>query len=442
MRTLLWFRNDLRLHDNAALNTAVTDSQDVVPVYVLDERLLQIGRWGFPRLGPYRLRFLLESLADLKDYLKEKGSNLIVKVGVPEEVVPALADQWDCGQVYAAHGYAHEEQKIEKVVAAAVDLRLFHSTTLYDPTDMPFSLEKLPEVFTAFRKKVEKYAEVPEPLATPDKVASPDLPDDALPTLESLGITLPPADKRAVLPFKGGAEAAFKRLDHYFWNQELLSTYKETRNGLIGADYSSKFSPWLANGSISVRSIYHEVNAYEAEVEENKSTYWLKFELLWREYFKFVTMKHGRRIFFPGGIQDKSVNWQDRPKQFHRWATGTTDDAFVDANMRELLRTGFMSNRGRQNVASYLVHRFKEDWRKGAAWFEYLLIDYDVDSNYGNWMYASGVGNDPRDRVFNTKRQADMYDKKGEYRTLWLEDSEEATQAFFEEYLQSAQQTA
>ena len=214
--------------------------------------------------------------------------------------------------------------------------------------------------------------------------------------------------------------AAEARLEHYFWETDAVASYKETRNGLVGADYSTKFSPWLANGCISPRTIFHEVDAYEAEVKANSSTYWVKFELIWRDYFKFVAMKFGRNIFLKGGIQDKKVgSWQNM-KVFEKWASGNTGDDFVDANMRELRETGFMSNRGRQNVASYLVHKMNLDWRMGAAWFESLLIDYDVTSNYGNWMYTAGVGNDPRDRVFNTQKQAGMYDGDGRYRNLWL----------------------
>ena len=130
-------------------------------------------------------------------------------------------------------------------------------------------------------------------------------------------------------------------------------------------------------------------------------------------------------------------------KEFGRTTTGSskngisgnTGDPFVDANMRELLFTGWMSNRGRQNVASYLVHQMKQDWRKGAAWFESLLIDYDPASNYGNWMYAAGVGNDPRDRVFNTKRQAAMYDKDGKFQQLWLNKKVPEPYSFIESFL-------
>jgi deoxyribodipyrimidine photo-lyase len=417
---ILWFRNDLRLYDNPALKAALETAEEIVPVYVIDERHLQKDRWGFVRTGPYRLQFLLESLADLKEHLREKGANLLIKRGIPETVLPELAARYQTGAIFAAREYAHEEVRMEEMLRTNLDLRVYHSSPLVHPDDVPFAGDNTPDVFTAFRKKVEKYAEIRPAVPTPESIVIPELPDTPVPTFPELGMEQVPTDERGVLTFKGGAVAGDDRLDHYLWGSDAVATYKETRNGLIGADYSTKFSPWLANGSMSPRTIYHELERYEQEVTKNKSTYWVKFELLWRDYFKYVTMKYGRKIFFPGGIQDKLVSWRDNDTLFQKWQNGETGDDFVDANMRELKETGFMSNRGRQNVASYLVHKYKIDWRKGAAWFESLLIDYDVCSNYGNWMYAGGVGNDPRDRVFNTKKQADRYDTEGAYRKLWL----------------------
>lgn len=419
-KAIMWFRNDLRLTDNPALRAALNAHDAILPVYILDERLLRPGRWGFTRLGPHRLKFLLESLEDLRNDLQEKGSGLLLLQGRPEQRLPELAETYNCKAVYASKGYAHEEVQAEKEVASALPLHLHHSLLLVEPDAVPFSIDQVPDVYTQFRKRVEKYAEVPLPLDPPEQIPTVSLESAPLPTPEQLGQAEPEADERSALSFKGGALAAYERLDHYLWDTDALATYKQTRNGMIGPSYSSKFSAWLANGSISARAIWHEVEAYEAERTKNKDTYWMKFELLWREYFKYVTMRYGRKIFLKGGIQDKQVDWKDRPKAMYKWMTGTTGDDFVDANMRELLYTGFMSNRGRQNVASYLVHQLKQDWRKGAAWFESLLVDYDVESNYGNWMYAGGVGNDPRDRVFNTKKQAHNYDGKGEFRRLWL----------------------
>lgn len=417
---IFWFRNDLRLFDNPALDAAIRENETIVPVYILDERYLNEDRWGFLRTANYRLQFLLESLEDLNTYLKEKGSHLLVFRGKPEILIPALAQEYEAANVYATQEYTHEELKVEQAIAEQVNLNLIHGQMLYHPEDLPFAVEQLPDVFTQFRKRAEKYSSVRDLIPSPEKVFSPEMKETGIPTMEALGFQKPEGDSRAAILFKGGAIEAEKRLEYYLWETHAVASYKNTRNGLIGADYSTKFSAWLANGCISPRTIYHEVEEYESEVTSNSSTYWVKFELFWRDYFKFVAMKYGRKIFLKGGIQDKNIRFRTNRRVFEKWAEGRTGDDFVDANMLELLHTGFMSNRGRQNVASYLVHQLNIDWRMGAAWFESLLVDYDVTSNYGNWMYAAGVGNDPRDRVFNTKKQAGMYDGDGHYRKLWL----------------------
>jgi deoxyribodipyrimidine photo-lyase len=156
-------------------------------------------------------------------------------------------------------------------------------------------------------------------------------------------------------------------------------------------------------------------------VTKNESTYWLIFELIWRDYFRMITKKYGNRIFKAGGIKNKILQLRQDPDIFKRWTEGQTGIPFIDANMRELKQTGFMSNRGRQNVASFLVKDLKIDWRMGASYFEYTLIDYDVHNNWGNWNYVAGVGNDPReDRYFNTQLQAQRYDPSGKYVKRWL----------------------
>jgi len=223
-----------------------------------------------------------------------------------------------------------------------------------------------------------------------------------------------------VLPFRGGETTGIDRLDAYFWQQNRLKDYKKTRNGLLGADYSSKFSAWLAHGCLSPRTIYEEVKAYEDECVSNQSTYWLVFELVWRDFFRFIGRKYGDRLFYASGPMDVNIDWDHDDEAFERWASGTTGFPFIDANMRELNRTGFMSNRGRQNVASFLAKNLNLDWRLGASYFESQLVDYDVTSNWGNWAYNAGVGNDPRDRYFNILSQAKRYDGDGQYVKHWL----------------------
>ena len=248
-------------------------------------------------------------------------------------------------------------------------------------------------------------------------------PNTPLPGMKELGFQPFETDPRSAFPFRGGEKAALERLNYYFWESQKLSYYKKTRNGLVGTDYSSKFSPWLANGSLSARTIYQQVRKYEKQVRKNQDTYWLIFELIWRDYFKYISLKHGNKIFFEGGIKDRNYNWGHSDEKLQKWIEGRTDCDFVNANMLELGETGWMSNRGRQNVASYWAKEWEQDWRTGAAYFESLLLDYDVHSNWGNWMYNSGVGNDPRDRKFNTSLQAERYDPSGKYRRTWLQNT-------------------
>ena len=432
-RSLHWFRNDLRLDDNPALADALR-SDETVPVVVLDDRFWSEDRWGHVKTGPFRTRFLLESIADLKSAIEERGGALLIRRGQPEDILPALMKEHGCTRLTAQAEHTPEELEMEAAVERAVraeggQCAWIEGHTLFHPDDLPMDLEALPDIFTQFRKKVEKLSEVrecisaPSHISTPEKLTSDPVPDLAE-FLASTGQTMPPADSRSVLPFKGGANEARARLKHYFWDTKRLAVYKKTRNGLVGADYSSKFSPWLAHGCLSPRRIASEVYRFEDTVEANDSTYWLVFELIWRDYFRFVAMKYGSRIFHRKALKPNSANRGTQRPAFEAWKEGRTKDAFVNANMKELARTGFMSNRGRQNVASYLVHDLGIDWRLGASWFEHMLLDYDPASNAGNWIYVAGVGNDPRpNRKFNTQRQAEMYDGDGKYQTLWSTDA-------------------
>jgi deoxyribodipyrimidine photo-lyase len=224
----------------------------------------------------------------------------------------------------------------------------------------------------------------------------------------------------------GGERAAQRRLHHYVTNGTgRLSIYKETRNGMLGADYSSKLSVYLALGTITARQVLKAVKEYEASSGiANQNTYWLIFELLWRDYMRLYLLKHDRKIFYLGGVQGaegrRKHPWGHNDALLDAWREGRTGYPLIDANMRELKATGFMSNRGRQIVASFLVRDLKQDWRYGAEWFESRLLDHDVASNWGNWQYAAGVGADPReDRYFNVVKQGKDYDPDGQYIRAW-----------------------
>ncbi len=294
---------------------------------------------------------------------------------------------------------------------------------LFHPIDVKKSIESIDDIFSVFRKKIEKNIKVRECTPTPKKLDNSNLLKIKfdIPKMSSLGYDNIIVHPNSAFPFLGGSNEGIKRIDYYFWKSKKLSFYKKTRNGLLKTDYSSKLSSWLANGALSAKQIYWEVKNYEKKVLKNSSTYWLIFELLWRDYFKFISMKYGNKIFHLNGISSAKRDWNRDTKKINDWINGKTKEPFIDSNMIELKKTGWMSNRGRQNVASYLTKDLQIDWRIGAAYFESMLIDYDVHSNYGNWMYNAGVGNDPLpDRKFNPKIQSERYDPNKIFQKLWL----------------------
>ncbi|AFZ36505.1 cryptochrome, DASH family [Stanieria cyanosphaera PCC 7437] len=426
-RILIWFRNDLRLHDHKPIYQAVQEQAQIIPVYCFDQREFKQTSFGFPKTGNYRAQFLLESVADLKKSLQKLGSDLIIYWGFPEQIIPHLAQKLKIDSVYYHQEVTAEELKVEQALKQElqklkIQVNSFWGATLYLTEDLPFEISQIPELYTNFRKQVEAKSTIENPLPTPKELPSlPSIELGQIPQISDLGLTTPIFDKRAVLNFKGGETEALTRLNQYFWQLDCLKEYKETRNGMLGANYSSKFSPWLARGCISPRYIYEQVQKYETKRIKNDSTYWLIFELIWRDFFHFICAKHGNKIFYQSGLQGIDIPWKEDWKRFNLWQEGKTGYPLVDANMRELAATGFMSNRGRQNVASFLTKNLGINWQIGAEWFESLLVDYDVCSNWGNWNYTAGVGNDARGfRYFNIPKQSKYYDPKGDYLRHWL----------------------
>ena len=426
-RTIVWFKTDLRLHDNETLAKAIARSDEIIPVYCFDEAQFKVTEYGFHKTGSFRTQFLLESVADLDKNLRELGSGLIILNGKPEIEILKVVQEYKAYKVFAKREVAYDEKQTETLVQTELfklrcEFETFSTSTLYHAEDLPFSIKDIPDVFTNFRKRTEQDASIRSIFEKPSAIKSPVFREINLPTLTDLGLNEIVVDSRAVLQFKGGETEALQRVQHYFYETKSISKYKETRNGMIGDNYSSKFSAWLALGCLSPREIYFELKKYETQYEGNESTYWLVFELLWRDYFRFMMKKYHTKFFQLAGIQNKGITVNKHNIHLlQSWIDGTTGVDFVDANMMELQLTGFMSNRGRQNVASYLCNDLKLDWRYGAAYFEQQLVDYDVSSNWGNWAYLAGVGNDPRgNRYFNIEKQAQDYDKNKEYRSLWL----------------------
>ncbi|WP_040280991.1 DASH family cryptochrome [Psychroserpens damuponensis] len=425
---LVWFRNDLRVNDNSVLSEAIKNHKSVIACYCFDPRHYEITTYGFKKTEKYRAQFLIETIEDLKINLNAIHVELLVYHEVPEQILPALVKQHHIKSIYLQKEWTSEETQVLKNVKFTLPKFLqFHERYdqfLYHPNDIDLRFDEISNVFTVFRKKVEKYGNVrvSEDLQTLEKIKHFNN-DTQIPTLKDLGLTSFEVDPNSAFPFKGGEKSALHRLNNYLFATKNIEFYKKTRNGLIGIDYSSKFSPWLANGSISARTIYWNIKKFEENHIKNESTYWLIFELIWRDYFKYVSLKYQNDIFKIGGILRKDYDWNSNAHNIQKWINGETESSFVNANMREIKKTGWMSNRGRQNVASFFAKELLQDWRIGAAYFESMLIDYDVHSNYGNWMYVAGVGNDPRDRKFNVRLQAERYDSQGQFQQMWLQET-------------------
>ena len=425
--SIIWFTTNLRVNDNKPLLEAIAHSDQILPVFVLDKSNFELTPFGTKKMGDFRLKFLLESLQVLDQSLKELGSGLYFEVGDTKEIIASLVEKHHISSVYVTEPPAYEERKLVEEIEKRCwfkkcTLNTYETTTLFELNELPFPLKNLPDVFTKFRTIIEKECIVKSPLPAPLSIKSPAFESFRIPTELEEQIARLPKDDRSAFPFLGGHLAAHARLNSYFFETNSVSKYKETRNELIGADYSTKFSPWLALGCISPREIIEQLNTYETEVVKNESTYWVYFELLWREYFHWAMRKYGEKFFFLNGIKAQSpLDRKIQMEQINIWKNGQTGNEFVDANMRELMFTGFMSNRGRQNVASYFCNDLQLDWRFGAAYFEEQLVDYDVCSNWCNWAYIAGVGNDPKGhRTFNLEKQAKEYDKFNNYRTLWI----------------------
>ena len=443
---LVWFRNDLRISDNEAIYNAFNENEKVVYFYCLDEFWLGKTNYGFDKIGGYRLKFLLETLENLKSNLIKNGCDLIITIGKTEERLAEIYEKYNFDNLYLQEEITSEELKIESKVITELNKKSADlgkevnviknwGITLIPKSEINFSFalntkNTLPDIFTNFRINVEQYSKphsliLSENLNLSAKFQNVEIFEKDNYDWNKIKLSLESRTKtqspKSALKFIGGEDQAQKRLKEYYYESNAIWTYKNTRNGLLGQNYSSKFSPFLALGAISAKQIYWELKAYENQYNPNISTYWLYFELLWRDYFKFVAYKYKDSIFKYNGLRNKKLKVSQDIELAKIWLEGKTKEKFVNANMIELNESGWMSNRGRQNVASYLVHDLGIDWRIGAEYFESLLLDYDVTSNWCNWQYIAGVGNDPREnRKFNIQLQQEKYDKNQKYIKHWL----------------------
>lgn len=475
---LVLFHNDLRVHDNATLLKAATSCHSLLLVYcpqtLLASRLHRGQAYlsGTNRqnqcMGKAKQQFLYQSLAALNQQLNQLGNELLIINGSANgishfERLKTLIHSYKVTHVFVSHTADYDQKQAYQLLAQQLPTLQWHfstTTTLFDAMPTPH----LPKVFSQFRKYIEHAHPKRFDLLTAanDVLISPT--PSHLPTMPLISTdhsaTQPlfikfnelnqfnevspqlnfSSDPVIDSPFTGGEQHALTHVAQYF-DSTNPQTYKQTRNALAlcnlaedqtaeQADgdvnawsHTTRFSPWLANGSLSVRVLLNRLRQYQQQTAANESTYWIWFELLWREYFYWYGEQHGKRLFCFSGIKKQKPKTSFYAERFERWKHGSTPYPIVNACMKQLKATGYMSNRGRQLVASCFVHELGLDWRYGASYFEQQLIDYDVTSNWGNWQYLAGVGADPRgNRQFNLAKQTQQYDPQQAFIKKWQGD--------------------
>lgn len=426
MTAIWWVRRDLRLADNQALGAALSYAKDVIPLFILDPALLNSSY-----CGSKRITFLFGGLRELDEDLRQLGSSLVVRQGQPARVLADLVSESGAAAVFAEEDISPYARHRDSEVAKRVPLHLTGGLTVYPP-DLVLKQDGRPyTVFTPFSKK---WKALPAPEAvdlrpSPTRISTPALP--SLPIPDDPPLAQP-------LSFMPGESEGLRRLNDFAVGAgAAVYGYNKQRNR-PDIDGTSSLSPYLRFGMVSMRRAVDAARqAMEMAADENgreSAATWLN-ELIWREFFLSILyhFPHVRERSFRS--QYDSVRWENDRQAFESWCQGRTGYPIVDAAMRQLLESGWMHNRTRMIVASFLVKDLLIDWRWGERWFMQHLIDGDPAANNGGWQWSAGTGTDaaPYFRVFNPILQSKKFDPFGRYIRRWLPELAEVPQKYIHE---------
>jgi deoxyribodipyrimidine photo-lyase len=420
MRALHWFRSDLRLRDNPALCAAVRQSDAVVPVFVLDDRLLHGSR-----AGRARNRFLLDCLARLAAELDESGAPLVVRRGAPELEIPKLLIETGAELLSFdadPSGFAQARDDAVRRAAGAAGVRVVAAPggAVFPADAIRSSSGGVYQVYTPYRKVwYERLRELAEPEPKPRlrphglSLASEPIPEPGDPG--ELDLASFPA---------GGEPAARGRLRRFL--EGRARDYGETRDR-PAEDGTSRLSPYLRFGAISARAcVAAALDAAREDEAAAPGLYQWVDQLAWRDFYRAILTEHPRVATRNFRSEFDGLRWEDDEAGFEAWCAGRTGYPIVDAGMRQLARTGWMHNRVRMIVASFLTKDLLVDWRRGERFFFERLVDGDPANNNGGWQWAASTGTDaqPWFRIFNPTRQGQRFDPEGAYVKRWVPELE------------------
>ncbi|MGC9467996.1 MAG: cryptochrome/photolyase family protein [Anaerolineae bacterium] len=422
--TIWWIRRDLRLADNRALERARASDAHVVPVFVLDPALLES-----PYVGGKRTAFLFDGLRALDAGLRERGSHLVVRRGTPAEVLATLVQETKAEAIYAEADFSPYARQRDAQLGEELPLHLTDGLTIHPP-EAVHKDDGDPYIVYTYYSRTWKELPLPQAGELTEAPASIDTPEG----LESIAIPESPALPSSV-PFVAGEAEARRRLRAFA--DDLIYSYDAQRDRM-DLDGTSGLSPYLRFGMVSARRA--AVAALEAKEvagseggREGAQT-WLD-ELIWREFYISILFHFPEVRQHSFREEYRDLRWDNDPDAFGAWREGRTGYPAVDAAMRQLQATGWMHNRARMIVASFLTKDLLIDWRWGERHFMQHLIDGDPAANNGGWQWSAGTGTDaaPYFRIFNPALQSEKHDPHGDYIRRWVPELEKVSDEYIHE---------
>lgn len=381
----------MRLKDNQALSAAIGTADEIIPVYVFDPRQFEKTKLGFRRTGALRARFLIESVAELRENIRRMGGDLLIRTGAPETIVAKLAEDYNADYVYTSKEIAPQETRIESSLSknlktANVDIKLFWMDTMIHAFDLPFPVSKLPSSFNEFVELISNDLKIKEQFPTPEKITLPaDFEAGAIPGLPDLGID-PNEIRAAAGELSGGETHALAALKEY------VEQYAKREVAYPSAEplTDTRLSDWLSLGCLSASYIYRSVKVAQSHaVTEDQ----IIGNLLKREFSHWTLLRFGPRMFKPSGVKHHFYRrWKNDSAAFEKWTNGRTENQLVNDIIHRLNATGWITAAERETAARFLVDDLDINWTWGAMYFESLLMDYEAPVNWGRWNNVAGVG--------------------------------------------------
>jgi deoxyribodipyrimidine photo-lyase len=391
-RIVYWFRNDLRLTDNEAFLAATNAAKEIIPVFVFDPRQFEHTKLGFRRTSVLRAQFLIETVANLRNKLREKGGDLLIRIGEPESIIAQLADDYRAEYVYTSKEIGPEETRIEsslskRLKVSNVDIKLFWMHTLSHAKDLPFPISKLPLGFDHYYQQIKNQPGTGTPVSKPLAVTLPqEYEAGVIPSLPALGMDPQESSSLAIsIDVSATSDEATAR-EHL----RTCITGEALSEKSADALTDCKLSHYLALGGISARSIYYALQDIQGPDSLKEA---LLKSLFKRDYFHWTLLRYGPRLFKPSGvIHHFEQRWLNDKTVFQRWIDGNTADEEINHIMSKVKTTGCISSAEWEKAASYLVQKENINWTWGAMYFESFLTDYSVSVNWGKWNNLAGVG--------------------------------------------------